>query len=138
MLPHIVALLTIFGLAHNVAMSTGTKRQQVITTLSTAEIEVFKPYILYAAVAYCQPSITFSWSCGGLFSGRSLLLLKKFELIFTNTQEKCMGNPDFQPYASGGDGSIVQFCLWLCISRLFATRRANRWTEQGTLGGIPL
>jgi hypothetical protein len=31
------------------------------------------------------------------------------ELIFTTTPEKCTGNPTFQPYASGGDGSAVQF-----------------------------
>ena len=72
MLPHIVALLTLFGLAHHVDVV--TKRQQFITTLSSAEIEVFKPYTFYAAVAYCQPSLTFSWKCGGLCSGCSFLL----------------------------------------------------------------
>ena len=32
------------------------------------------------------------------------------ELIFPTIPEKCTGNPTFQPYASGGDGSAVQFC----------------------------
>jgi hypothetical protein len=72
MLSHILALLSIFGLAHAGAV---TKRQ-VITTLSSAEIESFKPYTLYAGAAYCQPSLTLSWSCGGMFNflGRSTLL----------------------------------------------------------------
>jgi len=83
MLSHIFPLLAYFGLARAAAI---TKRQ-AITTLTSAEIEEFKPYSFYAATAYCQPSQTLSWSCGDL----------------------CTGNPTFQPYASGGDGSAVQF-----------------------------
>lgn len=71
MLPSILALLAIFGLAHVAVVN---ERQQAITTLSLADIESFKPYSLYAAVAYCQPSLTLSWSCGGLCSGPSISL----------------------------------------------------------------
>jgi hypothetical protein len=43
---------------------------QVYTNLSLTQIESFRPYSLYAAAAYCQPSKILSWSCGGpyLFS----------------------------------------------------------------------
>ena len=64
MLTHILGLLAIFWLAHAGAV---TKRQD-ITPLSSTKIESFKPYTLYAAVAYCQPSLTLSWSCGGSFN----------------------------------------------------------------------
>ncbi|KAI9440856.1 lipase [Lactarius indigo] len=39
--------------------------RQGITTLSQAQIEDFKPYSFYAAAAYCNPSNTLTWSCGG-------------------------------------------------------------------------
>ena len=64
MLSHILSLLSIFGFAHAGAVN----KRQVITALSSAEIESFKPYTLYAGAAYCQPSLTSSWSCGGLFN----------------------------------------------------------------------
>jgi hypothetical protein len=47
-----LSLLAIFGLAH---ASTVNKRQDT-TTISSEEIEAFKPYTLYAATAYCNPS----------------------------------------------------------------------------------
>jgi hypothetical protein len=39
-----------------------------------------------------------------------------------------MGNPTFQPYASGGNGDAVQYCIELCIFRL-------SFTTQGLTGG---
>ncbi len=63
MLPYIFATLTLFTLAYAVAV---TKRQD-ITTLTQARIEEFKPYSFYAAAAYCDPSKTLTWSCGGSY-----------------------------------------------------------------------
>lgn len=41
--------------------------------------------------------------------------------------DKCASNPFFQPYASGGDGSDIQFCSWLYVSKfLFVTLRLTR------------
>ncbi|KAI9458384.1 lipase [Lactarius psammicola] len=83
MLSYIFASFAFFRVAYAIAI---VKRQD-ITTLSQAQIEDFKPYSFYAAAAYCDPSKTLAWSCG----------------------ENCAGNPTFQPSASGGDGSAVQF-----------------------------
>jgi hypothetical protein len=68
MLLYILALFSIFELAHAAAI---TERQAI--TLSLAQVESFKPYSLYAAAAYCPPSQTLSWSCGGWSSGRPIL-----------------------------------------------------------------
>lgn len=43
----------------------GLARRQSITTLSTAQISAFKPFTFFASAAYCQPSTTINWSCGG-------------------------------------------------------------------------
>ena len=69
MLSCILALLSIFGLAHASAI-----KRQAITSLSSAQIESFRPFTLYAAAAHCLPSQTLSWSCGGLFLTHSVLL----------------------------------------------------------------
>ena len=61
MLSYIFAGLAFFRIVHAISF---TKRQD-ITTLSQAQIEEFKPYSLYAAAAYCYPSNTLTWSCGG-------------------------------------------------------------------------
>jgi hypothetical protein len=67
MFSYIPFLFTIVELAH--AAATGrditSTAAQAFTTLSQAQVESFKPYSLYAAAAYCQPSQTLSWSCGG-------------------------------------------------------------------------
>lgn len=61
-----ISLLAIFGLTRESAV---TKRQAT-TVLSSEEIEAFQPYTLYASIAYCDPSQTLSWSCGGLCLSR--------------------------------------------------------------------
>ena len=73
--------------------------RQSITALSTSQIGSFKPFSFYASTAYCDPSLTLTWSCGA----------------------NCEANPTFQPIASGGDGSSVQFCgslILVCTSLL--------------------
>ncbi|KAA1468863.1 lipase [Dentipellis sp. KUC8613] len=62
-------------------------RRQAITTLSTAQVEAFKPFTFFASAAYCNPSTTLTWSCGA----------------------NCNANSGFQPVASGGDGGDEQF-----------------------------
>ena len=79
MLSSILSLLAIFGLARGSAIN----KRQAITTLSSGAIEAFKPYTLYASTAYCDPSKTLSWSCGGLFFGSSYATLKTSVLTFT-------------------------------------------------------
>ena len=64
MLSCALVLFVIFGLAHCAVAGTVTERQ-AITALSSAQVESFTPYSFYAAAAYCPPSQTQSWSCGG-------------------------------------------------------------------------
>lgn len=40
-------------------------KRQSITTLSSPQISSFKPYTFFASTAYCNPSMTINWSCGG-------------------------------------------------------------------------
>ncbi|GLB41593.1 putative lipase (class 3) [Lyophyllum shimeji] len=61
--------------------------RQSFTTLSSSQIAAFEPFTFYASSAYCPSSQTMTWSCGA----------------------NCEANPTFQPVASGGDGSTVQF-----------------------------
>ncbi|KAK0188444.1 alpha/beta-hydrolase [Armillaria mellea] len=58
-----------------------------VTTLDSAQVSAFRPYIFYAGAATCQPSTTLTWNCG----------------------VSCQANPGFKPVASGGDGDDVQF-----------------------------
>lgn len=62
-------------------------RQDGFSTLSTPEIQSFRPFGFFAAAGYCQPAKILSWSCG------------------TN----CDANQNFEPIAAGGDGDEVQF-----------------------------
>jgi len=65
MLSYILVLSSIFTLAHAAATARAVTDPQAHTKLSSTQIESFRPYSLYAAAAYCQPSQTLSWSCGG-------------------------------------------------------------------------
>ncbi|KAF9016515.1 alpha/beta-hydrolase [Hymenopellis radicata] len=61
--------------------------RQSITTLSASAIAAFKPYTYYASTAWCDASVTLTWTCG----------------------RNCDANPDFKPVASGGNSDSVQF-----------------------------
>ncbi|KAI9458355.1 lipase [Lactarius psammicola] len=62
-------------------------KRQSITSLGSSQISSFAPFTHFASTAYCNPSTTINWSCGA----------------------NCQANSDFQPVASGGDGSGTQF-----------------------------
>ncbi|TFK48453.1 alpha/beta-hydrolase [Heliocybe sulcata] len=68
------------------ALAAPAKRQS-ISTLSTTQIGTYKPYTWYASAAYCSPSTTINWSCGS----------------------NCEANAGFEPVASGGDGTFIQY-----------------------------
>ena len=59
-----------------------------VTTMTSAQVGAFTQYTYFASAGYCDPSVTKNWTCGA----------------------NCNANPGFQPIASGGDGSIIQFC----------------------------
>lgn len=89
MLSSILSLLPFFGFA----CASAVTRRQTITTLSSEVIEAFKPYTLYAATAYCDPSQTLSWSCGGLCL--DLHALETSALTLTTTQVTARVTPLF-------------------------------------------
>jgi hypothetical protein len=45
----------------------GLDKRQSITALSAAQISSFKPFTFFASAAYCQPSTTLTWTCGGMW-----------------------------------------------------------------------
>jgi hypothetical protein len=61
-----------------------------IITITSAQVNTFTPYTYYASAGYCNPSVTKTWNCGA----------------------NCNATLGFQPIASGGDGSSIQFCSW--------------------------
>ncbi|KAG6827782.1 hypothetical protein H0H92_010475 [Tricholoma furcatifolium] len=61
--------------------------RQSITTLTSSQVSAYTPFTYFASTAYCAPSSTLAWTCGA----------------------NCEANSDFIPYASGGDGSSVQY-----------------------------
>ncbi|TCD61802.1 hypothetical protein EIP91_007888 [Steccherinum ochraceum] len=81
-----IALLSALSAVYAIPTRT-LQARQAITTLATSQISMFKPFTFFASAAYCQPSTTINWSCGA----------------------NCNANSGFQPVASGGDGSDVQF-----------------------------
>jgi hypothetical protein len=68
MLSYVCAGFAFFRIAYAIIIA----KRQDITTLSQAQIEDFKPYTLYAAAAYCNPSIILNWSCGPYIMSRPL------------------------------------------------------------------
>jgi len=42
-------------------------KRQAITPLAAAQISAFKPFTFFASTAYCNPSNTLAWNCGGEF-----------------------------------------------------------------------
>ncbi|VDC00935.1 unnamed protein product [Peniophora sp. CBMAI 1063] len=79
-----LALLSLLPLV--IALPPATRRQS-FPTLTESQIHAFKPYTLFASAAYCNPSVTRTWTCG----------------------LNCEANPDFQPLASGGNGGLIQY-----------------------------
>ncbi|PPQ76610.1 LOW QUALITY PROTEIN: hypothetical protein CVT26_012749 [Gymnopilus dilepis] len=86
-----------------------TKRQS-ITALSAAQISAFKPFTFFASTAYCSPSTTITWSCGGEGVPRDSSQGKPLTCSWAwATTANCAANSDFIPTASGGDGDGTQF-----------------------------
>jgi len=85
--PALLGVLGAVSLSLHVGASPVRRQTASITALSAADIGAFKPFTFYASTGYCQPSQTLTWTCGA----------------------NCDANPTFQPVASGGDGTDVQF-----------------------------
>jgi hypothetical protein len=67
-----VSLWPIFALAFVAlvpAAPVSIERQvTTFTTLTPAQINEFAPFTHFASAAYCNPSTTINWSCGGAFT----------------------------------------------------------------------
>lgn len=90
------------------------RQSDSFATLSIPQITAFRPFSFYASTAYCQPSETLTWTCGGKFSlhmscGRSTIMMLYPNEKITSSIVNCDANPTFQPVAAGGDGVSVQF-----------------------------
>ena len=115
MLSYIFVGLAFFRIAYATVIATRQAQGQNLSILSDEDIEVFKPYSFYSAAAYCSPSDILTWSCGGRC--HRLTLKNIWQLIYglsscVGFPVDCVGNPDFQPLASGGDGNAVQYCSY--------------------------
>lgn len=85
---------------------------QGVKQLYPLQISSFLPFVKYSAAAYCQPSRTISWDCGGT----DIIDLRISAHSLTTFAAKCDANRDFQPVASGGNGNDIPFCEGLLIS----------------------
>lgn len=81
------------------------ERRQSIATLSAASISAFTPYSYYASTGYCTPATTLAWNCGGS-SSQDRVRESTNRILVAN----CNANPGFKTVASGGDGTITQYC----------------------------
>ena len=57
---------SLFALAFiRLVYSSSIPRQATITALGAAQISGFAPFTHFASTAYCNPSTTIKWTCGG-------------------------------------------------------------------------
>lgn len=68
----LVTFLCVLGLISTVQGIPTLTARQSITALSPAQIAAFKPFASFASASYCSPSLTKTWSCGGMYGGRRL------------------------------------------------------------------
>ncbi|PVF97009.1 alpha/beta-hydrolase [Serendipita vermifera] len=61
--------------------------ERALSYLTSAQINAFDPYTLFASASYCSPSLTAKWNCG----------------------PACSKLSDFKAVDSGGDGAVVQY-----------------------------
>lgn len=103
-----ILVATLLGIAA-VQASPTLVSSQTITALATSQIDAFSPYTYFAKAAYCTPSTTISWSCGGK-SLYSVLVGANSGFDTFPFAVSCDNNPGFEPVASGGNGDSIQYC----------------------------
>jgi hypothetical protein len=71
-----VRFLSLFALASVELVHAAAVRvkRRDITTLSSTQIAGFAPFTHFASAAYCNPSLTKNWDCGGAVTHCSHLL----------------------------------------------------------------
>ncbi|CAG7852658.1 SubName: Full=Related to triacylglycerol lipase {ECO:0000313/EMBL:CCA73795.1} [Serendipita indica DSM 11827] len=79
-------LSLIYVLATLLTVRAGPLVERQLSTLTTAQINSFNPYALFAKSAYCDPATTQAWSC-----------------------TSCSQLTGFKTVASGGNGGSVQY-----------------------------
>jgi len=70
----------LYGLTVVNAAPSFSKRQS-ITALSTTQITPYRPFTHFASTAYCNPSTTITWNCGGMSQIFPLAVRGSFDLI---------------------------------------------------------
>lgn len=111
----------LLALASLASAAPSLNARQAITALTSAQIRVFKPYSFYSAAAYCSPSSTLAWNCGG--QSRFPIQVRRLKLL----QSIVLGRTrDFIPlllavmvplFNSGLSGLTRRSVLLLCPIR---------------------
>lgn len=88
-------------------METELDKRAGVTAVSAATIASYKRYTMFARAAYCPPSTTATWTCGGAFEVYSprITVTDCGVMIIAN----CDALPGFVTYGSGGDGAVTQY-----------------------------
>lgn len=102
--------------------------RQGITALSISQIDFYNPYTWFASAAYCTPSTTSKWSCGCRFSN---ILIFVESGVNPYLIADCQANPGFAPIASGGDSTIIQYCM--IATHSFPSLKVDNKPHQGML-----
>ena len=102
-----LALLSLYFVnASPIPNGSGIDKRASITALTTTQIDAFTPYTYFAGVAYCTPTQTLAWDCGGTYLFSLLTGSSADSSIIAN----CDANSGFVTTASGGNGDDTQYC----------------------------
>lgn len=105
-----------------------------VNPLGTAETNSYIPYEWFAQATYCPQPSQADWSCSTYFLSYSLTA----SVIDIKHPESCQADPvkDFQVYASGGDGGIIQFCEFVLLKINFKSTYSRPITQGMWAGGL--
>lgn len=81
-----LTVVTLFVLSASAAPA--ILARQATTRLSSSQISAFKPYTYFASAAFCLPSTTLPWNCGGMW------------MIWCNIAPENYNTPHTQPTAT--------------------------------------
>lgn len=77
-------LVPFFGALSAYAAPSSSLVARSVTALSAAQISEYTPYTHYASTAFCNPSTTLTWTCGGAY-----LLVHIVDTTATNGGGNC-------------------------------------------------
>jgi hypothetical protein len=63
-------------------VSAASVKRQAITPLSSSQISSYTAFTNFASTAYCKPSTTLNWSCGGVLRAASSIRHRVLIILF--------------------------------------------------------